>query len=247
MVGLVIVSHSQVLAKSLKELAQQVASSGIPIATAGGVGPGRTEFGTDASEISQAIQSVYSPDGVVVLMDLGSAVLSAQMALDLLPAEVAKKVVFCAAPLVEGSIVAAVQIGLGSDAQTVCREAMRALRPKQEQLGAPAEGETAATAVAGEGEAGETHQVTLVLKNAHGLHARPAARFVQTAASFNAEILVRNESSGRGPVPAKSLNAVVALGAGRGDKITLLARGRDAQKALHELARLADESFGEPG
>ena len=117
MVGLVIVSHSRALAVALQDLVRTVTNhADIPLAIAAGVGDERAEFGTDAVEIMEAIQSVYSPDGVVVLMDLGSAVLSAQMALDLLPPEMAAGVTCAARRLVEGSIAAAVQISLGADA-----------------------------------------------------------------------------------------------------------------------------------
>src|SRR3989337_940548 len=85
MVGLVLVSHSRALAEALVNLVKQMASPELRVAIAAGTGPDRQELGTDASEIAAAIQSVYSPDGVLVLMDLGSAVLSAEMAVELLP------------------------------------------------------------------------------------------------------------------------------------------------------------------
>ncbi|HEX7976282.1 MAG TPA: hypothetical protein VF498_17865, partial [Anaerolineales bacterium] len=85
MVGLVLVSHSRALAEALAFLVRQVASPNVPLAVAAGVGPERQEIGTDAVEISEAIQAVDAGDGVMVLMDLGSAVLSAEMALELLP------------------------------------------------------------------------------------------------------------------------------------------------------------------
>ena len=92
MVGLVIVSHSRALADALVGLLRQVASADLPIAVAAGIGENRSEFGTDAVEIMEAIQSVYSDEGVLVLMDLGSAVLSANMALEFLPPEMAEKI-----------------------------------------------------------------------------------------------------------------------------------------------------------
>ena len=98
MVGLVIVSHSRELANALSHLVQQVTPAEIPIAVSAGVGDDRKELGTDAVEISEAIQSVYSLSGVLVMMDLGSAVLSAQMALELLPPEMKENIRFCAAP-----------------------------------------------------------------------------------------------------------------------------------------------------
>jgi len=67
MVGLVIVSHSNALSQALAGLVQQVAAEHIPLCGVGGVGPGNEAFGTDACAIAEAIESVYSPDGVVVL------------------------------------------------------------------------------------------------------------------------------------------------------------------------------------
>ncbi len=82
MVGLVIVAHSRALAEALVGLVRQVASVEVPIAIAAGAGDGHLDFGTDAAEIAQAIQEVYSPAGVVILVDMGSAILSAEMALE---------------------------------------------------------------------------------------------------------------------------------------------------------------------
>ncbi len=134
MVGLVLVSHSRALAEALKQLVGQVVVDQIPIAIAAGTGPDRELFGTDAVEIMDAIQSVYSDDGVLVLMDLGSAVMSAEMALELLPEEMSDRIRVCAAPIVEGAIAAGVQIGLGSNLKTICEEAASALLPKFEHI-----------------------------------------------------------------------------------------------------------------
>jgi len=242
MVGLVIVSHSRELANALTNLVMQVSSSNIPIAIAAGVGEDRKEFGTDAVEISEAIQSVFSPSGVLVMMDLGSAVLSSKLALDFLPPEMKSQVRFCAAPLVEGTIAAAVQIGLGSDIDTVCREAEGGLLPKQEQIKetpqtqppeiAPASNETA-------------QQLVLTLHNLHGLHARPAARFVQTASRFQADIRVTNLTNGKGPASARSLNAIAILGAVENHQIQINATGPEAAVALTALKKLVDDNFGE--
>jgi phosphocarrier protein FPr len=241
MVGLVIVSHSRALAEALVGLIRQVASADLPIALAAGVGEDRSEFGTDAVEITDAIQSVYSEAGVLVLMDLGSAVLSAKLALDLLPPEMGGKVRFCGAPLVEGGIAAAAQIGLGSDLDTVCREANTALTPKREQLG----GETAASAapppVAEEG----AESITLTLTNLHGLHARPAAKFVQTAGRFMANVTVSDLTNGKGPVSARSLNAIATLGAVEDHQIRISASGEESRLVLAALKALIEDNFGE--
>ena len=243
MVGLVIVSHSRELAIALSNLVQQVTPVEIPLAISAGVGDDRKEFGTDAVEISEAIQSVYSPSGVLVMMDLGSAVLSAQMALDLLPPEMTDNIRFCAAPLIEGAIAAGVQVGLGSDLQTVCHEAEQALLPKQEQIhteDSPAR-PTETPTPSSEG----AKQLVLTLHNLHGLHARPAARFVQTASRFNAETTVRNLTNGKGPASARSLNAIAILGAVENHQIEISASGPEADGVLDALKKLVDDNFGE--
>jgi len=248
MIGLVFVSHSRALAEALINLVQQVASKEVPMAVAAGIGPDREEFGTDAVEITEAIQSVYSEEGVLVLMDLGSAILSAEMALELLPEEMHTRIRFCAAPLVEGAIAAGVQAGLGSDLDTACREAQGALVPKAQQLGESETIETAGTALEGpppEDLMKGAQEVRLTLENEHGLHARPAARFVQTAASFDAKVQVKNITSGKGPVSARSLNALATLGAVRGDQILVSANGPQAGQALEALSDLVADNFGE--
>jgi phosphoenolpyruvate-protein phosphotransferase/dihydroxyacetone kinase phosphotransfer subunit len=245
MVGLVIVSHSRALAKALVDLVRQVTAASIPLAVAAGVGEQHEEFGTDAVEIMEAIQSVYSPDGVLVLMDLGSAILSAETALELLPPEMANNVRFCPAPLVEGAIAAGVQVGLGSGLDAVCQEAKGALLPKIDQIGGE-EGGAAPEGVAAQVEVQPAaEEVVLTLKNLHGLHARPAARFVQTAASFKASVRVRNQTTGKGPVSAKSLNALATLGAVRDHQIVVSADGPDASQALQALQTLVEGNFGE--
>ncbi len=242
MLGLVFVSHSKALAQALVALARQVGNPDVPIAASGGAGEDHSAFGTDAIDIAQAIQQVDHPNGVVVLMDLGSAVLSAQMAVELLPETLRQRVHFCPAPLVEGAIAAVVQAALTDDPETVCREAQGALAPKQEQLGyeSPEQQEPPPP----ETEASRPQRV-LTLVNPHGLHARPAAQFVQMAARFDAEVSVRNMTTGKGPVSARSLNALATLGALKGHQIGLTVHGPEAAKALEALSALIEAGFGE--
>lgn len=240
MVGIVLVSHSRLLAEGLMALIQQMANPDLPIRIAAGAGEGHAEIGTDAIEIMEAIQEVYSEEGVLVLMDLGSAILSAETARDLLPPEMAEKVFFCAAPLVEGAMAAAVQAGVGADLKTVCQEARNALLPKQDQLGVPAAETAPAVAATPEQE------IILTLRNVHGLHARPAARFVQAASSYEADVRVRNLTNGKGPVSARSLNGVATLAAVGGHQIAISASGPEAALAIKTLQELVEAGFGEP-
>ncbi|KIY21784.1 dihydroxyacetone kinase phosphoryl donor subunit DhaM [Mesobacillus subterraneus] len=107
-VGIVLVSHSLELVKGLEELLNQIKQS-VPIAIAGGTD--ENEIGTDVFKIKQAIQSVYSEKGVAVLFDLGSALINAELALEML--DDTKYIKIADAPLVEGAYAAVVQSGIG--------------------------------------------------------------------------------------------------------------------------------------
>jgi phosphoenolpyruvate-protein phosphotransferase len=210
------------------------------------VGSKRQEFGTDAVDIARAIESVDSPDGVVVLMDLGSAVLSAETALELLSDERRARVRLCPAPMVEGAIAAGVQISLGSDLKTVCREARAALQPKIQQISLPTETFSAENTENGE-TAGLTdwQQIKVTVRAAHGLHARPAARFVQTAAAFKAEVRAAKHPVGVLPVPATSLNSLTTLGVAAGEHLWISARGPQAAEVLEALRRLVEQELAQ--
>lgn len=83
-----------------------------------------------------------------------------------------------------------------------------------------------------------TVTVTVAIGDEHGLHARPAARFVQAAARYRSAVQMSNLTSGRGPAPARSIIAVLGLGARKGDRVLLRAEGEDASAAVAGLASL---------
>lgn len=76
---------------------------------------------------------------------------------------------------------------------------------------------------------------TIVIKNKQGLHARPAALFVQIANKFGCDITI---SKGRQKVNGKSIMGIMMLEAGMGSKIIITASGEDAERAISELERL---------
>ncbi len=117
MVGMVIVSHSAHLAQGVEELARLMAPDA-PIAAAGGLEDGG--FGTSYEKISAAIDAVTSPDGVVVLVDMGSAVMTAEMVLEDKEAENIR-LVDC--PVAEGAVAAAVALSAGMPLDEVAKAA----------------------------------------------------------------------------------------------------------------------------
>jgi len=121
MVGLVIVSHSAKIALGVKELAEQMADCNLRIVEAGGMPDG--SLGTDTLRVYEAILEADSGQGVVILVDLGSAVLSARTALELLGPEAICQVLIADAPLVEGAVSAAVEASIGGSLAEVAASA----------------------------------------------------------------------------------------------------------------------------
>lgn len=113
-VSVVLLSHSKEIVSGLEKLLRQVQAE-VPLAIAGGTEEG--EIGTDVFQIKKAIEGVYSEKGVVILFDLGSALINAEMAIEML--EDHANIVICDAPLVEGAFAAIIESGMGSSLEDV--------------------------------------------------------------------------------------------------------------------------------
>jgi multiphosphoryl transfer protein len=239
-VGIVVVCHSRALAKAAVALASEMLH-GRPVRFAVAAGLDETTFGTDAVRIKEAIEEVDGPAGVVVLMDLGSAVLSTELALDLLADPTARdRVVLSPAAIVEGLVVAAVAAAGGASRLEVANEARGALLGKAAHLSGGDEIDDHIVPVV----AGVTAVFTVT--NRHGLHARPAARLVSELRSLDATVTLRNATTGTGPVPGSSLSRVATLGVLRGHKVEVAATGPQAHEAVEHLVSLAEREFDEP-
>jgi phosphocarrier protein FPr len=245
-IGIVIVSHSKQLALGVRELAAQMVQNQVPIAVAAGIEDPDNPLGTDPIQVYEAIASVFSDNGVLVLMDLGSALLSAEMAIEFLPETQQKKVHLCEAPLVEGALAAVVAAAAGRDIHQVMAEARGALLAKATQLGVVsrplslASHNTPTTNIES-----PTREIRLSVSNRLGLHARPAAQFVTTAARFQSQILVRNLTRNTELVRGDSINQVTTLGVRQGHELLITATGSDADEALAALQGLFANHFGE--
>jgi phosphoenolpyruvate---glycerone phosphotransferase subunit DhaM len=117
MVGIVLVSHHVKIAEGIKELAAQMAIPDLKIIAAGGLEDG--SIGTDALRISEAVHEAQTDAGVVILADLGSAVMSSETALEFLDEEVRRNVKIADAPIVEGAVAAVVQASIGGTVDEV--------------------------------------------------------------------------------------------------------------------------------
>lgn len=233
-----IVSHSEKIAVGITELARQMAPTARLIA-AGGTDEGG--IGTSFERVSAGVAEADSGAGVVVLCDLGSAILTAETALDFLDDDVRGRVRIADAPIVEGAVAAAVaaEADESLDAVVAAAESARGEgssatpMPSHPLSGAPSAGESGPGSTDADSVSGSA-----VLVNAEGLHARPASEFVRLAGSFDARVTVND-------VDAKSLLRIMALGLTAGDEVTLVATGPDATAAVDALVDLVRSGFGE--
>ena len=240
-VGLVLVSHSGKLAEGLAELAGQMAPD-VAIIAAGGTDDGG--IGTSLEKIQSGIAQADGGAGAALLADLGSAVMTAEMALEFLEPEQRERVRLADAPLVEGAVAAAVAAQTGQDLAAVIRdaEAVAATMGGSSDTG-PAAGAAAAA------PSGDTlddidqdddgvHEASWELINPMGLHARPAAAVAQAMADLDADITING-------VDGKSVMMLMTLGLKAGDTLTVSAHGPDAARAVEMLGLEVRNGFGE--
>ena len=230
-VGVVFVSHSERIAEGLVDLARQMAPTAVLVA-AGGTDDGR--IGTSFDRVSTAIDEADAGAGVVVLCDLGSAILTAETVLDFLDDEQRARVRIVDAPLVEGGVAASVAAESGAPLDEVARAAESARGSASPGPGSvdprPAT-ESAAPAPT-------KHARRITLQNADGLHARPAAELVKLATTFPQRVTVNGTD-------AKSLLSIMALGLVKGDEVEIASADPDGAVAVDALAQLAASGFGE--
>ncbi|WP_104181111.1 dihydroxyacetone kinase phosphoryl donor subunit DhaM [Arthrobacter sp. B0490] len=248
-VSLVVVSHSEKIAEGVVELAAQMAPDVVLVAAGGaedGAGPAR--IGTSFDRVQAALGQASGADGVVVLTDLGSAVMTAEMVLEFLEPEARASVRLAQAALVEGAVAAAVQAQGGGTLDEVVRAAERAVvsvRPEEFEpfvshaAAVPGGGASTGAADAPGASAGPTVSGSWTLPNQMGLHARPAATLATGLTDLDAEVTVNG-------VDGKSVMLLMSLGLGQGRTVTVEASGPDAQAAVDFVGQAVRSGFGEP-
>lgn len=226
-VGIVVVSHSSKIAEGAVELAAQMAPD-VELVAAGGTDDER--IGTSLEKVLAAVeQSLIDAggDGVVVLADLGSAVMTAESAIEF--ASDPDAILLADAALVEGLVAAAVAAQGGAGVEDV-RKAAEAIgfgaSAGTEAPGSPREPQE--PDAAGDFE----------LINPMGIHARPAAKIAGGLSGLDAEVTIND-------VDGTSMMALMTLAAAQGATLRVEARGKDAGKAVQYVGRLVGEGFGE--
>jgi PTS hybrid protein len=240
-VGLVFVSHSEKIASGLVDLAAQMAPT-VDLIAAGGTDT--DGIGTSFDKISNGIVRANTGGGVVILCDLGSAILTAETARDFLEQSEQQRVRIVDAPLVEGGVAAAVAAETGGDLDAVVTAALTALHPASTAAGRTSGDATAENITRDEtGDVTDSPEAnvfsrTVVLVNKDGLHARPAAEFVNLASTFSVPITVNGTD-------ASSLLSIMSLGLSRGSSVHLASTDPTAGPAIDALADLLESGFGE--
>jgi PTS hybrid protein len=220
-VGLVVVSHSGKLAEGVVEVAAQMAPD-VTVIAAGGTADGG--IGTDFEAVDAAVDRADAGAGVVLLYDLGSARMVAELALE--SRADPDTAVLVDAPLIEGTVAAAVAAQGGAPLAEVAAAARTA----------------AGEEVEAEPEAGEAEQTRVRLANEVGLHARPAALLARTLSEVDAQVTVR---LGEASADGRSVLALMALGARKGDELVVSATGPAAADALRKVEDLVARDFDE--
>ncbi|MFJ6279605.1 MULTISPECIES: dihydroxyacetone kinase phosphoryl donor subunit DhaM [Arthrobacter] len=239
-VGLVIVSHSSKIAEGVVELAAQMAPN-VRIAAAGGTNDFPSRIGTSLEKVQSGLEEAEEGDGVVVLTDLGSAVMTAEMTLEFLSPDTRSRIRLPQAALVEGAVAAAVQAESGGTVDEVAAAAERAVvsidpeslepfvshgaavpgqvEPLEERVGIPVTG-------------------AWTLPNKMGLHARPAAVIARALTDLDAEVSING-------VDGKSVMLLMSLALGEGQELRAEATGPQAQEAIEYIGGEVKAGFGE--
>ncbi len=253
-VGLVLVAHSVMLADGTAELARQMAPD-VELRCAAGDPDGG--LGTSLTRVQDALSAALRVvDDVVVLADLGSAVLTVESALELDP-ELPSRVRLVSAPFVEGAVAAAVTAQQGAGLDAVAESARAAVlsigpEPVLQLVEAPGAGTADSPAVVrtrasgeaiplpGPSSSGGADEVTATVpvRNPLGLHARPAAVVARAVADLGVPVTIDGAD-------ATSVLQLMSLGTSAGDVVTITARGPEAEAAVAVVVGLVQGGFGE--
>lgn len=237
MIGLVLVSHSPLLAAGVRDLLEQMAPD-VTVGLAGGTDD--DEIGTSFDKITTAVELAEQGDGAIVLYDLGSAQLTAEMVIEMLDEDRAARVRLLDLPFVEGALAAATAISPSASLDSVVAAATSGAGWGDTAEASPGTGDQAPPEYA-EASKSPEFQRQWTLQNPQGLHARPAAAIVRCLAELDANVQV---AVGERRADARSMLSLVALASVGGDEVTAQASGPDAEAALDRIGNMIQDGFG---
>lgn len=234
-VALVLVSHSADVANGTADIARQMAPD-VTLLPAGGTPDG---IGTSVDRVMAAVeQGLAACDrdggGVVVLTDLGSALLTTDLVLEMLDEQDAALVRVPLAPIVEGAVSASVRAQQGGDLAAVEAAAVEA-------AGGPPAAPAGGASTSSLDHATPAEPVvtaTATLRNPQGLHARPAALLARVVEDTGVMVSIDGVDGG-------SVLALMSLGARAGHALSISATGSGARAAVQTVVGVIEEGFGE--
>ena len=243
MVSLIFVSHSYKLAKTAAEYIKEVTNTNnVNITFSGGTGDDHKEIGTNAVDVFNAIEKVYSDDGVIIFCDLGSALISSELAISMLDEKKSPNVRITSAPFIEGGINAAIQSSLGKNINEVINESLESLTPKisyvKDKVDHNINNEILDNIEFKDYVKGE---YKILLEN--GFHARPVFMFINLIANSKSEVYISNKTKHKPPVSADSITKVTLLNIEYGDVMEIYAKGPDADQVLERFEYLINGKF----
>lgn len=242
-VSLVLVSHSEKLAEGGRDLARQMAPN-VVMEVAGGLEDG--SIGTSFDRISAAIEDAagFSDSDaetklrdVVVICDLGSAILSTESVIEFLPEELVGHIYMADAPFVEGAIAAAVSAESGASVEQVLAAGSSAFELRKVSQQGQSEQSGSEGQVSLSGSSSDTNR-SVTVRNPLGLHARPAAVLAKLISSFDADLKL-NGANG------SSVIEIMKLGVTGGQSVEVSAQGEQAAQAVAAVVEAIEGGFGE--
>jgi len=203
-------------------------------------------IGTSFTKVMSGVSEADGGDGVVVISDLGSALLTAETVLDMLDEAQRSRVRVVDVPFTEGGVAAAVAAESGGGLDEVVAAAEGAVDAWAGRAGGSAAGGAPLDASTRAGAAAEPagaepagpYERDVLVRNPEGLHARPAAEFVKLANTFPVKVTVNGKD-------AKSLLGIMSLGLTAGSTARIASEDPDGRSAVDALADLVDTGFGE--
>ncbi|MCB2009587.1 MAG: PTS-dependent dihydroxyacetone kinase phosphotransferase subunit DhaM [Geminicoccaceae bacterium] len=239
-IGIVIVSHSPLVAAGARDMVLQMVGDDLRVSATGG-DPGGG-LGTDPGAILAAIKEVWSDEGVAIFVDMGAAEMNSEMAIEMLEPGRGSRVRIVDAPVVEGAVIGATMASTGASLEAVITETTRRFSS------------TGTVDIVRETEPENDRWIrrTVTITHRVGLHARPAMAFTRLAQTFAAEIRVAgipDDDPGKAATPAdaKSIVRIMGLKLKTGARIEIAATGEDAREAVTALAGFVERDFDEGG
>lgn len=247
MVNLIFVSHSNELAEATSKYIKEITKSKNSIAFCGGVGVDKKEFGTDPIDILNIIEEVYSEDGVIIFCDMGSALISSQLAISMLDENKQPNVKITSAPFVEGGIIASIQASLNKKINDIILESLESLSSKKSYV------EYEGYLQNSQNDNGKNERVENLLKDYkkreykitlnNGFHSRPVFQLINIVTNSKSSVYIANKTKNKGPIQADNITKITLLNMEYNDTMEVYAKGEDTDEVFNKIQELVNLEF----